>query len=153
MGINGFLSRFVWSKENGNSVSHTMCEILKEYLTYRKGEIDDYLFINAYGKQLTKGAFTKTIERYNTDRNINITSIHTFRHSFAKLYIKNSGDVFRLQKLLGNLYDRKKILNDNFESIYKEWKANKITTVKAMKKLSMKKNTFYRRVKEFRDNK
>ena len=44
---------------------------------------------------------------------------------------------------------RKKIVNDNFESVYKEWKDNKITAVKAMEKLGMKKNTFYRRVKEY----
>lgn len=83
-------------------LSHTVCEILKEYLSYRKGELDDYLFINTYGGQLTKGAFEKSIERYNTDRGVNITSIHAFRHSFAKMYVKNGGDVFRLQKLLGH---------------------------------------------------
>lgn len=83
-------------------LSHNMCEILKEYLTFRKGELDDYLFINTYGEQLTKGAFEKSIIRYNTDRGISITSIHAFRHSFAKMYVKNGGDVFRLQKLLGH---------------------------------------------------
>lgn len=46
---------------------------------------------------------------------------------------------------------RKKIINDNFEVVYKEWKDNKITAVKAMEKLGMKKNTFYRRVKEYED--
>lgn len=46
---------------------------------------------------------------------------------------------------------RKKIINDNFEAVYKEWKDNKITAVKAMEKLGMKKNTFYRRVKEYED--
>lgn len=48
---------------------------------------------------------------------------------------------------------RKKIINDNFESVYKEWKAGKITAVKAMELLNMKKNTFYRRVKEFEGSK
>ena len=44
---------------------------------------------------------------------------------------------------------RKKIENDNFETVYKEWKDGNITAVKAMDQLGMKKNTFYRRVKEF----
>lgn len=83
-------------------LSHNMCDILKEYLTFRKGEPDDFLFISTYGEQLTKGAFEKSMERYNTDRGVNVTSIHAFRHSFAKLYVKNGGDVFRLQKLLGH---------------------------------------------------
>lgn len=44
---------------------------------------------------------------------------------------------------------RKKIENDNFETVYKEWKSGSITAVKAMESLNMKKNTFYRRVKEY----
>lgn len=83
-------------------LSNSICKILKEYLSYRGGEPDDYLFINTYGSQLTKGAFTKSIEKYNLDRGVNITSIHSFRHTFAKFYIKNGGDVFRLQKLMGH---------------------------------------------------
>lgn len=48
---------------------------------------------------------------------------------------------------------RKKIVNDKFETVYREWKENKITAVKAMENLGMKKNTFYRRVKEYEDSK
>lgn len=83
-------------------LSRSMCVILKEYLSFRKGEPDDYLFISTYGEQLTKGAFEKSIEHYNKVRGINITSIHALRHTFAKMYVKNGGDVFRLQKLLGH---------------------------------------------------
>ena len=36
-----------------------------------------------------------------------------------------------------------------FENIYKAWKAQDITAKKAMQKLGLKPNTFYRRVKEF----
>ena len=36
-----------------------------------------------------------------------------------------------------------------FESIYRAWKAGDITAKKAMQKLDLKPNTFYRRVKEF----
>ena len=40
-----------------------------------------------------------------------------------------------------------------FESIYKSWKAEEITAKKAMQKLSLKPNTFYRRVKEYESGK
>jgi DNA invertase Pin-like site-specific DNA recombinase len=44
---------------------------------------------------------------------------------------------------------RKKIENSKFEKVYKEWKAELITAVRAMELLDMKRNTFYRRVKEY----
>ncbi|MDD2494692.1 MAG: recombinase family protein [Tissierellia bacterium] len=55
-------------------------------------------------------------------------------------------------KAKGVYKGRKKITHDNFESVYNEWKENKITAVKAMEKLNMKKNTFYRRVKEYEND-
>lgn len=36
-----------------------------------------------------------------------------------------------------------------FEAVVKEWRADKITAVEAMKRLAIKPNTFYRRVKEW----
>ena len=44
---------------------------------------------------------------------------------------------------------RKKIEHKNFEKVYRDWKEKKITAIKAMNLLDMKKNTFYRRVLEF----
>jgi DNA invertase Pin-like site-specific DNA recombinase len=53
----------------------------------------------------------------------------------------------------GIKFGRKKIeINEKFESIYIDWKHNKITAVAAMKKLGMKSNTFYRRIKEYESN-
>ena len=42
-----------------------------------------------------------------------------------------------------------KIDKDEFKSVVKEWRDNKITAVKAMEQLGLKPNTFYRRVKEW----
>jgi DNA invertase Pin-like site-specific DNA recombinase len=44
---------------------------------------------------------------------------------------------------------RKLLIDENFKSIYNDWKQNKITAVEAMKKTGMKSNTFYRRAKEY----
>ena len=50
----------------------------------------------------------------------------------------------------GVKFGRKKIIpNDNFKSVYNDWNQGKITAVKAMELVDMKKNTFYRRVKEY----
>ena len=42
-----------------------------------------------------------------------------------------------------------KIDREQFEAVVKEWRAEKITAVEAMKRLDVKPNTFYRRVKEW----
>ena len=42
---------------------------------------------------------------------------------------------------------------DNFEEVYKMWKSNQITAVKAMQLLDLKNNTFYRRVKDYESKK
>lgn len=75
---------------------------LKIYLRYRQGEKDDFLFCNAYGKYLTKNSITSCIKVYNNSRGVLKTSIHRFRHTFAKNWIINGGDIFRLQKILGH---------------------------------------------------
>lgn len=53
----------------------------------------------------------------------------------------------------GIKFGRRKIgMTDTFPSVYQEWKQPKITAVEAMKRLGMKRNTFYRRVKEYESN-
>ena len=50
----------------------------------------------------------------------------------------------------GIKFGRKKIgIDENFKSVYKDWKEDKITAVEAMKIVGMKSNTFYRRVREY----
>jgi DNA invertase Pin-like site-specific DNA recombinase len=50
----------------------------------------------------------------------------------------------------GVKFGRKKIIpSSNFKSVYEDWKLDKITAVKAMQLVNMKRNTFYRRVKEY----
>lgn len=54
----------------------------------------------------------------------------------------------------GIKFGRRKIdPGENFEEVYKEWKAGEITAVKAMEILELKSNTFYRRVKEYESRK
>lgn len=42
-----------------------------------------------------------------------------------------------------------KIDRERFEAVVRDWRADKITAVEAMKQLEVKPNTFYRRVKEW----
>lgn len=80
-----------------------MVAILQEYLRHRGGEAADYLFCTETGSQLTENGLRQSIARYNTRRGVQKTSIHLFRHTFARKYLIDcGGDAFTLQKLLGH---------------------------------------------------
>ena len=80
-----------------------MVAILREYLRHRCGEAADYLFCTETGSQLTENGLRQSIARYNTRRGVQKTSIHLFRHTFARKYLIDcGGDAFTLQKLLGH---------------------------------------------------
>lgn len=89
-------------KEQIIPISRSMHVILKEYMSYREGEPEDYLFCNQSGYKFTEDACKHAIAKYNRRRGVRKTSCHVFRHTFAKKWILNGGDIFRLQKLLGH---------------------------------------------------
>ena len=62
-----------------------MVSILREYMTIRKGEPEEYLFCNQYGEMLSENALRLAIAHYNRSlRGVEKTSIHLFRHTFAR---------------------------------------------------------------------
>ncbi|AGX43966.1 recombinase family protein [Clostridium saccharobutylicum] len=59
-----------------------------------------------------------------------------------------------IAKEKGAYKGRKKIeVDDTFKDAYDKWKAGEITAVKAMEITGLKRNTFYRRVSEYEENK
>ena len=76
--------------------------ILMEYKAIRKGTEEDYLFCNQYGGQLSLDGLKHAIAKYNQKRNVFKTSLHAFRHTFAKKAVLNGMNVFALQKWLGH---------------------------------------------------
>src|SRR5699024_11639694 len=59
----------------------------------------------------------------------------------------------RIAQENGVKFGRKKHqIDDTFRAVYPEWKQNKITAVEAMRRIGMKSNTFYRRVKAYEYN-
>ena len=80
-----------------------MVSILREYMMIRKGEPEEYLFCNQYGEMLSENALRLAIAHYNRSRGVEKTSIHLFRHTFARKYLVDcGGDAFLLQKLMGH---------------------------------------------------
>ena len=80
-----------------------MCNILNDYMNIRQGEPDEYLFCDQYGNMLSENALRLAITRYNKSRGVKKTSLHQFRHTFARKYLVDcGGDAFMLQRLLGH---------------------------------------------------
>ena len=91
-------------KPNIVPLSSKLASVLKTYMKKCLSEMgdNDYLFCNQYGEQLTTGALQSALRRYNEKRGVEKSSAHALRHTFAKNWVVNGGDVFRLQKLLGH---------------------------------------------------
>jgi len=62
------------------------------------------LLLNVKGLSLTKNGIQQMLRRYGRKAGISAVrcSPHTFRHTFARNYLLNGGDIFSLQKILGH---------------------------------------------------
>lgn len=93
--------------KNGKSQVIPLCSsmvtILRDYMAVREGGASDYLFCNEFGDFLTENALRLAIAKYNKARGVERTSLHAFRHTFARKYLVDcGGDAFSLQKLMGH---------------------------------------------------
>lgn len=76
--------------------------VLELYLQLWEHTDKDYLFPEYEGKQFSMAGAQCAIRKYNIDRGVTKTSIHLFRHTYAKHYIIAGGDATYLQRLLGH---------------------------------------------------
>lgn len=84
-------------------LNNIIIKILKEYLRIRKPDTEnDFLFCNDFGIQLNKATINGSLNSYNRKRGVTKTGIHRYRHTFAKKWIMNGGNVVTLQKILGH---------------------------------------------------
>jgi len=84
-------------------MNRTLNSILREFLKYRQHRsTEDYLFSNVFGQQLTKSTCYGMLYAYNKNRGVEQTGIHRYRHTFAKQWILNGGNVVALSRILGH---------------------------------------------------
>jgi integrase/recombinase XerD len=62
----------------------------------------EYLFCNQYGEQLKRNGLYRAISTYNKSKGIKKTSLHLFRHTYAKGWITSSGAIVTLAKVLNH---------------------------------------------------
>ena len=102
-------NRIIYLRHTKNKKSQSiplcdsLCSTFKEYLRIRGGNDYDYLFPNEFGEQLSENGLRCSIAKYNRKRGVEKTSLHMFRHTFARKYLVDcGGNAFTLQHLLGH---------------------------------------------------
>ena len=83
-------------------MSSGLKDVLKTYLELWEHNDNDYLFPEYEGKQLSARGAQWAIRKYNISRDVTKTSVHLFRHTYAKYYIVAGGEATHLQRLLGH---------------------------------------------------
>ena len=79
-------------------------EFLQKYMTIRGNLDHDFLWISDRNTPMTRRNIQERLSIYGKMAGLSHIrcSPHTFRHTCAKQYIKNGGDILSLQKLLGH---------------------------------------------------
>ena len=85
-------------------LSSSLENIMRDYLkSWRCGSCDeDFVFPNIGNEQLTPNALKHSFAKYCKRRGSTHTNIHGLRHSFALEWIRNGGNQFKLQRILGH---------------------------------------------------
>ena len=85
-------------------LSSSLETCIKEYMRIWRRDSDptSWLFPNVGEEQLTTNALRLSFTKYCKDKEVTKTNIHGLRHNFAKLWVKNNGNMFTLQKILGH---------------------------------------------------
>ena len=73
------------------------CKIWRAY-----SEEEDYLFPNVADEAWTSDGLRQAFVRYTKKRGVSRHNPHGLRHSFGRGWVKNQGNVFMLQKMLGH---------------------------------------------------
>jgi site-specific recombinase XerD len=74
---------------------------LWKYLLGREATKNDPLFLTTNGRRMTTDSVKHLVRRISQRAKVPAHP-HAFRHTFAIEYLRNNGDVFTLQRLLGH---------------------------------------------------
>ena len=118
-------------------INQTMAHILTEYLKFRKPKSkEDFLFCNVFGEQLVKSTCYHMLSEYNKRRGVQTTGIHRYRHTFARQWILNGGNVVSLSRLLGHSSLQ---ITQNYINLLVSDVAKEVDTINLLDKFSNKK--------------
>lgn len=79
-------------------------KLLRELIAETEEFESEYTFTTVYGNVIEQARFRQRLKKYGVSAGIKDKRVspHTIRHTFAKYYLLNDGDVMTLQKILGH---------------------------------------------------
>ena len=78
-------------------------QVMWRYLAQRKNDsAGDYLFVTEEGRKLDRTRILRIIHVIGERAGIYGANVHRFRHTFAINYLRNGGDAYSLQLMLGH---------------------------------------------------
>ncbi|HRF49357.1 MAG TPA: tyrosine-type recombinase/integrase [Anaerolineales bacterium] len=101
----------VWLVEHGSGrkssgryvyTSETTLRVLATYLDKRKPDSEEPLFVARGRRRLTRFSVKNLLVGIGARAGVPNVHAHRFRHTFAIEYLRNGGDVFTLQAVLGH---------------------------------------------------
>jgi len=91
------------TKERTIPFSAPTGQAIWRYLAQRKDDtIDERLFTSKSGRPMNRDQLLKTLKRIGERGGIPDVTVHRFRHTFAINYLRNGGDPYSLQVMLGH---------------------------------------------------
>lgn len=90
------------AKERVVPLSDSTRSAVGAYIATRKAKPDDYIFVTMRKSHLTRDALRQIIERIARRAGVAKAHPHKFRHTFAINFLRNGGDAFALQAILGH---------------------------------------------------
>jgi integrase/recombinase XerD len=92
------------AKEREVMFQGTTRQYLQRYLRLRGTLEHDHFWVNMDGERLCRRSIQGQLQKYGEKAALKGVRVspHTFRHTCAKMYLINGGDILSLQKLLGH---------------------------------------------------
>lgn len=129
-------------------LSSALESVIREYIrVWRSGDNvngESYLFASISEEKLNPNSLYHSFSNYAASRGVSKSGIHAMRHTFARGFVRNNGNVFVLQKVLGHKkLDMTKRYVDLFSDDFKQGYDN-YSPLDTIKKASKRTQTMKR---------
>ncbi|OOO64290.1 integrase [Clostridium tepidum] len=83
-------------------LSNTLKVTMMEYIQRMGLKQEDLLFPKLNGEKMSYDTCHQNLKNYFIHRKVSFRGVNTFRNTFATMFIKNRGDIYRLKVILGH---------------------------------------------------